>query len=88
MKRILVWVLILQFTTRHNLLAELARMPSLLEHFKPTSKKTTSLLPVFFDCIILKIRTHMATTAMQNRRCHPTNGTKDEKPIFHQIQLS
>ena len=34
MKRILVWVLILQFATGHNLLAELVRMPSLLEHFK------------------------------------------------------
>ncbi|MCW5924173.1 MAG: hypothetical protein KIS77_17760 [Saprospiraceae bacterium] len=33
MKRILVWVLILQFATGHNLLAELARMPSLIGHF-------------------------------------------------------
>jgi hypothetical protein len=43
MKRILVWVLVLQFATGHNLLAELARMPSLLEHFKVHRQETPDL---------------------------------------------
>ncbi|MBV6442020.1 MAG: hypothetical protein DYG98_02330 [Haliscomenobacteraceae bacterium CHB4] len=34
MKRILIWVLILQFATGHNLLAEVVRMPLLLDHFR------------------------------------------------------
>lgn len=43
MKRILVWVLILQFATGHNLMAEVVRMPSLLEHFKVHQQETPDL---------------------------------------------
>lgn len=43
MKRILVWVLILQFASGHNLLAELARMPMLAEHFKTHQQETPDL---------------------------------------------
>lgn len=43
MKRIIVWVLILQFSTGHNLLAELVRMPSLLEHFQTHQQETPDL---------------------------------------------
>lgn len=43
MKRVLAWVLILQFATGHNLLAELARMPSLLEHYREHLQETPGL---------------------------------------------
>ncbi|GAB4492451.1 MAG: hypothetical protein OHK0019_14390 [Saprospiraceae bacterium] len=43
MKRILVWVLVLQFATGHNLMAEVVRMPSLLEHFKVHQQETPDL---------------------------------------------
>lgn len=43
MKRILYWVLILQFATGHNLLAEVLRMPSLLEHFELHQTETPDL---------------------------------------------
>ena len=43
MKRIVVWILILQFATGHNLLAELVQMPSLLGHFQTHRQETPDL---------------------------------------------
>lgn len=43
MKRILAWVFVLQFASGHNLLAELARMPMLAEHFKTHQQETPDL---------------------------------------------
>ncbi len=43
MKRIFIWILVLQFATGHNLLAELVRMPSLLEHFRTHRQETPDL---------------------------------------------
>lgn len=43
MKSILVWVLILQFASGHNLLAEIVRMPSLLDHFQIHREETPDL---------------------------------------------
>lgn len=43
MKRILVWIFILQFATGHNLLAEFVRMPSLLEHYQSHRQETPNL---------------------------------------------
>lgn len=43
MKRILIWVLILQFATGHNMLAEVLRMPSLLEHYQVHLQETPRL---------------------------------------------
>lgn len=43
MQRILIWLLIFQFATGHNLLAELARMPLLLDHYKIHQQDTPNL---------------------------------------------
>lgn len=43
MNRILAWVFILQFATGHNLLAEMARMPLLLEHYRTHREETPDL---------------------------------------------
>lgn len=43
MKRILVWILILQFATGHNLLAELMRVSPLLEHYQTHRQETPDL---------------------------------------------
>lgn len=43
MKRVLIWVLILQFATGHNLLGELARTPLLLDHFQAHKRETQNL---------------------------------------------
>ncbi len=43
MKRILIWILILQFATGHNMLAELLRMPSLMEHYREHLDETPQL---------------------------------------------
>ncbi|MBK8191829.1 MAG: hypothetical protein IPK76_00915 [Lewinellaceae bacterium] len=43
MKRVFVWILILQFITGHNLLAELVRTPSLLEHYQTHRQETPDL---------------------------------------------
>ena len=43
MKRILVWILVLQFATGHNLLVELTRMPQLLEHYRIHRQETPDL---------------------------------------------
>ncbi len=43
MNRVLVWVLALQFTTGHNLLAELVRTPSLLDHYQIHLRETPDL---------------------------------------------
>ena len=43
MKRILIWVLILQFATGHNMLAEVLRMPSLVEHYREHLQETPEL---------------------------------------------
>lgn len=43
MKRILVWILVLQFATGHNLLVELMRMPQLLEHYRIHRQETPGL---------------------------------------------
>ncbi|HRI60950.1 MAG TPA: hypothetical protein PK228_14525 [Saprospiraceae bacterium] len=43
MKRIFIFVIILQFATGHNLVAELVRMPSLLEHFQTHRQETPDL---------------------------------------------
>jgi hypothetical protein len=43
MNRILVWVFILQFATGHNLLAELARMPLLLDHYQTHREEAPDL---------------------------------------------
>lgn len=34
MKHFVVWIIIIQFATGHNLLAELCQMPNLLQHYK------------------------------------------------------
>lgn len=43
MKRILVWILVLQFATGHNLLAELVRISSLTEHYQTHRRETPDL---------------------------------------------
>lgn len=43
MKRVLIWVLALQFITGHNLLAELVRTPSLFEHYDTHRRETPDL---------------------------------------------
>ena len=43
MNRILAWVFILQFATGHNLLAEMARMPLLLDHYQTHREETPNL---------------------------------------------
>lgn len=43
MKRILIWILILQFATGHNMLAEVLRMSSLMEHYREHLTETPQL---------------------------------------------
>ena len=43
MNRVLIWVLALQFITGHNLLAELVRTPSLLDHYETHRRETPDL---------------------------------------------
>jgi hypothetical protein len=43
MKRLLLWVLILQFSTGHNMLEEVLRLPILLDHFRLHQSETPDL---------------------------------------------
>ena len=43
MKRIVIWLLIVQFATGHNLLGELLRLPILLEHYDAHRTETPNL---------------------------------------------
>ncbi|MBL7825920.1 MAG: hypothetical protein JNJ57_04765 [Saprospiraceae bacterium] len=43
MKQIVVWLLVCQFASGHNLLAELVRTPSLIDHFQVHKVEDTAL---------------------------------------------
>jgi len=43
MKRIVLWIFVLQFATGHNLLAEVLRMPMLLDHYQIHRQETPDL---------------------------------------------
>ena len=42
-KKIIVWIFVLQFATGHNLIAELLRMPILIEHYKVHQEESPEL---------------------------------------------
>ncbi|MEY3239623.1 MAG: hypothetical protein RIR11_1061 [Bacteroidota bacterium] len=42
-KKLIIWILVLQFATGHNLIAELLRMPILIEHYKTHQEESPEL---------------------------------------------
>lgn len=73
MKRILVWVLVLQFATGHNMLAELARMPSLLDHLQTHRNESPDLS---FTDFLWQHYLHTSHTHSDNSHAQlPLNGS-------------
>ncbi|HPI08937.1 MAG TPA: hypothetical protein PLM41_21235 [Saprospiraceae bacterium] len=57
MKRLLLWVLILQFSTGHNMLEEVLRLPMLLDHFRMHQSEAPDLsFGAFFIDHYLNVR--------------------------------
>jgi len=88
MKRILYWVLILQFATGHNLLAEVLRMPSLLDHFEVHQSETPDLsFARFLWLHYLEVSHTHADNSHAQLPLHCAHGTMVDSVVNHHFAV-
>lgn len=88
MKRIVIWVLILQFATGHNLLAEVLRLPMLLDHYQTHREETPDLSFVGFLWLHYGNAQHERSDARHaSLPLHCAHSMMAESTLPHPLQL-